>query len=188
VGSLSSSDIVTLDRIKISAICGAVNLTFCRINLLREGLDLPEVSLVAILDADKEGFLRSESSLIQTMAGPHAMLTGKQFCMRTGSRFNEARDRRNPAATCSPGGVQQRAGITPTTIIKAIESTLVTAYEADYFKVPLDWTTRRVFSRQDRRTIVRMESEMREAAKKFEFERAAECATGSSICVNVNCN
>ncbi|MET0396303.1 MAG: excinuclease ABC subunit UvrB, partial [Longimicrobiaceae bacterium] len=104
------------------------------INLLREGLDLPEVSLVAILDADKEGFLRSERSLIQTIGRAARNSDGKAilYADRVTDSMKRAIDE-----TQRRRAVQEaynlENGITPTTIIKSIDATLVTAYEADYF-------------------------------------------------------
>jgi excinuclease ABC subunit B len=146
------------------------------INLLREGLDIPEVSLVAILDADKEGFLRSESSLIQTIgraarnANGKAILYADVMTESMRKAIDETNRRRAKQIEFNA-----EHGITPTSIIKPIEATLVTAYEADYFKVPIrldafdDYTPDKLAE-----TIVRMELEMREAAKKHYFERAAE--------------
>jgi excinuclease ABC subunit B len=168
---------VTLDRIKILRDLRRGEFdVLVGINLLREGLDLPEVSLVAILDADKEGFLRSESSLIQTMGRAARNSRGKAILYAdrvTDSMkraIDETRRRRSVQEVYN-----KEQGITPTTIVKAIESTLVTAYEADYFKVPLDLEEYEEYAPDKlTATIARMESEMREAAKRFEFERAAE--------------
>jgi excinuclease ABC subunit B len=146
------------------------------INLLREGLDLPEVSLVAILDADKEGFLRSESSLIQTMgrAARHsrgkAILYADRVTDSMKRAIDETRRRREVQEAYN-----REHGITPQTIIKPIEATLITAYEADYFKVPLDLDEIEEYSAEKiDQTITQLERDMREAAKRFEFERAAE--------------
>jgi excinuclease ABC subunit B len=157
------SDIVTLDRIKILRDLRRGEFdVLVGINLLREGLDLPEVSLVAILDADKEGFLRSESSLIQTI--------GRAARNSMKHAIDETRRRRTVQEAYN-----LEHGITPQTIVKAIEATLVTAFEADYFKVPLDLEEYEEYSAgQIETTIARMQAEMREAAKRFEFERAAE--------------
>jgi excinuclease ABC subunit B len=146
------------------------------INLLREGLDLPEVSLVAILDADKEGFLRSERSLIQTMgraarnSGGKAILYADKITRSMENAIGETQRRR---------AIQEEYntehGITPTTIIKSIDATLVTAYEADYFKVPLDLDKFEEYSpKQLKETIAQLEMDMRHAAKEMKFERAAE--------------
>src|SRR5829696_7310644 len=161
------SDIHTLERIKILRDLrrGEYDV-LVGINLLREGLDLPEVSLVAILDADKEGFLRSERSLIQTMGRAARNAAGKAilYADRITDSMRKAIDE-----TERRRAVQEEYniehGITPTTIIKSIESTLVTAYEADYFKVPLEMEKFDEFSpKQLKATIARLEHEMRAAA------------------------
>jgi len=146
------------------------------INLLREGLDLPEVSLVAILDADKEGFLRSDRSLIQTMgraarnANGKAILYADRVTDSMGRAIEETQRRR-----AIQEEFNREHGITPRTIVKPIEATLVTAYEADYFKVPLNLEEFEEYTKDKiESTIHRLEMEMREAAKRFEFERAAE--------------
>ncbi len=171
------SEIETLERIKILRDLRRGEFdVLVGINLLREGLDLPEVSLVAILDADKEGFLRSESSLIQTIGRAARNARGKAILyadvvtesMR--KAIDETNRRRGRQLAFN-----EENGITPQSIIKPIEATLVTAYEADYFKMPLnidefeEYTPERLAE-----TIARFEHEMREAAKKFDFERAAE--------------
>ena len=170
------SEIDTLERIKIlrdlrrgefDALIG--------INLLREGLDLPEVSLVAILDADKEGFLRSESSLIQTIGRAARNSAGRAILYA--DRITESM-RRAIDETSRRRERQHKYnlehGITPQSIIKPIEATLVTAYEADYFKVPLNLDEFEGFSREKiEETINSLDHEMREAARKFEFEKAA---------------
>jgi excinuclease ABC subunit B len=171
------SEIETLERIKILRDLRRGEFdVLVGINLLREGLDLPEVSLVAILDADKEGFLRSESSLIQTIgraarnARGKAILYADVLTESMRKAIDETNRRRSKQLAFN-----EENGITPQSIIKPIEATLVTAYEADYFKMPLnleefeEYTPERLAE-----TIGRLEHEMREAAKKFEFERAAE--------------
>jgi excinuclease ABC subunit B len=171
------SDIETLERIKILRDLRRGEFdVLVGINLLREGLDLPEVSLVAILDADKEGFLRSETSLIQTMgrAARHAQGKAILYADRITDSMKRAIGETDRRRT-----IQQEYnlehGITPQTIIKSIESTLVTAYEADYFKIPLDLESIEEYSRANiRETITRLDGEMRVAAKAMEFERAAE--------------
>jgi excinuclease ABC subunit B len=146
------------------------------VNLLREGLDLPEVSLVAILDADKEGFLRSERSLIQTIGRAARNARGKAILYAdkmTESMARSIRETRRRRAKQQE--YNQEHGITPQTIIKPVESTLVTIVEADYFKVPLDLEDGEEYAPQRiEDTIKLLEAEMREAAKKLEFERAAE--------------
>jgi excinuclease ABC subunit B len=172
------SDIETLERIKILRDLRRGEFdVLVGINLLREGLDLPEVSLVAILDADKEGFLRSESSLIQTMGRAARHASGRAILYA--DNMTESM-RRAIGETDRRRAIQmeynEEHGITPQTIIKPIETTLVTAYEADYFKVPLDLDLIDDYSSPAKlsETIQRLEAEMRVAAKAMEFERAAE--------------
>ena len=171
------SDIDTLERIKILRDLRRGEFdVLVGINLLREGLDLPEVSLVAILDADKEGFLRSERSLIQTMGRAARNQEGKAILYA---------DRITDSMKRAIGETERRRkiqeeynaehGITPTTIVKSIESTLVTAYEADYFKVPLELDAIDEYSpKKLKETIAGFEQEMRHAAKSMQFEKAAE--------------
>jgi len=171
------SDIHTLERIKILRDLRRGEFdVLVGINLLREGLDLPEVSLVAVLDADKEGFLRSERSLIQTMgraarnAEGKAILYADKITRSMEVAIDETTRRRQ---------IQEQYntehGITPTTIIKSIDATLVTAYEADYFKVPLDLDSFEEYSpKQLSETIQQLEADMRNAAKEMKFEQAAE--------------
>jgi excinuclease ABC subunit B len=171
------SEIETLERIKILRDLRRGEFdVLVGINLLREGLDLPEVSLVAILDADKEGFLRSESSLIQTIGRAARNSNGKAILyadVRTDSMrkaIEETERRRRKQSSFN-----EEHGIVPQSIIKPIEATLVTAYEADYFKMPIkledfeEYTPEKLAA-----TIASLEQEMREAAKRFEFEKAAE--------------
>jgi len=171
------SDIQTLERIKILRDLRRGEFdVLVGINLLREGLDLPEVSLVAILDADKEGFLRSERSLIQTMgraarnAGGKAILYADRITNSMEKAIGETQRRRAIQEIYN-----EENGITPTTIVKSIESTLVTAYEADYFKIPLNLDAFEEYSpKQLKETIVGLEQEMRQAARDMKFEHAAE--------------
>jgi len=171
------SDIHTLERIKILRDLrrGEYDV-LVGINLLREGLDLPEVSLVAILDADKEGFLRSERSLIQTMgraarnSGGRCILYADKITKSMEYAISETERRRKIQEEYNT-----EHGITPTTIIKSIDATLVTAYEADYFKVPLDLDAFEEYSpKQLKETISQLEADMRNAAKEMKFEQAAE--------------
>jgi excinuclease ABC subunit B len=170
------SEIDTLERIRILRDLRKGEFdVLIGINLLREGLDLPEVSLVAILDADKEGFLRSESSLIQTIGRAARNASGKAilYADRITDSMRRAMDetlRRRQKQTL----YNEEHGITPQSIIKPIEATLVTAYEADYFKVPLNLEDYAGYSREKiEETITQLDHEMREAARKFEFEKAA---------------
>jgi excinuclease ABC subunit B len=171
------SEIVTLERIRILRDLRRGEFdVLVGINLLREGLDLPEVSLVAILDADKEGFLRSERSLIQTIgraarnSGGKAILYADKITDSMKHAIDETARRREIQEKYN-----EEHGITPTTIIKSIEATLVTAYEADYFKIPLDLDAIEEYSpKKLKETIQQLEADMRHAAKEMKFERAAE--------------
>jgi excinuclease ABC subunit B len=171
------SDIETLERIKVLRDLRRGEFdVLVGINLLREGLDLPEVSLVAILDADKEGFLRSERSLIQTIgraarnANGMAILYADNITKSMRYAIEETARRRHIQEEYN-----REHGITPKTIVKPIEATLVTAYEADYFKVPIEMDKFEEYSpKQLKETIHQLEAEMRQAAKEMKFERAAE--------------
>jgi len=171
------SDIETLERIKILRDLRRGEFdVLVGINLLREGLDLPEVSLVAILDADKEGFLRSEQSLIQTIGRAARNSRGKAILYA--DRITDSM-KRAIGETERRRGIQEiynrENGITPQTIVKPIEATLITASEADYFKVPSEVEEIEDYSpAKIEATIARLEVEMRGAAKRFEFEKAAE--------------
>ncbi len=171
------SDIKTLERIKILRDLrrGEYDV-LVGINLLREGLDLPEVSLVAILDADKEGFLRSERSLIQTIgraarnSDGKAILYADKITKSMKYAIDETARRRKIQESYN-----EEHGITPTTIVKSIDATLVTAYEADYFKVPLEFDKFDEYSpKQLKETINQLEHEMRQSAKDMKFEQAAD--------------
>ncbi len=171
------SDIETLERIKILRDLRRGEFdVLVGINLLREGLDLPEVSLVAILDADKEGFLRSESSLIQTIGRAARNAEGKAILYAD----KETRSMKNAIGETERRRAVQEIyneenGITPTTIIKPVEATLVTAYEADYFKIPKEFDLLDELPGATlKESITAFENEMRVAAKNLQFERAAE--------------
>ncbi len=171
------SDIETLERVEI--VTGLRRGEFdvlVGINLLREGLDLPEVSLVAILDADKEGFLRSETSLIQT-AGRAARNVGGRVIFYadqgTGSidrALDETTRRREVQRAYN-----EEHGIEPATIIKDIHSPLVALSNLDYYETGqpqiLEVAERSEIPLAER--IQRLEKEMRAAAKRLEFEEAA---------------
>ncbi len=171
------SEIDTLERVRILRDLRRGDFdVLIGVNLLREGLDLPEVSLVAILDADKEGFLRSERSLIQTIgraarnARGKAILYADKITESMDRAIKETRRRRRKQEAYN-----RQHGITPQTIIKPVEATLVTIAEADYFKIPLDLDDVDATTPEElEETIRQLEAEMREAAKKLEFERAAE--------------
>jgi excinuclease ABC subunit B len=173
------SDIETLERVKILRDLRKGEFdVLVGINLLREGLDLPEVSLVAILDADKEGFLRSGGSLIQTMGRAARHLEGTAILyadkMTDSMKFaiGETTRRR---------GIQeaynQEHGITPETITKHLGELLSSVYEADYVGVPeIEETPEERYRSIDEieKEIKALEKTMREAAKALEFERAAQ--------------
>ena len=171
------SDIETLERIKILRDLRRGEFdVLVGINLLREGLDLPEVSLVAILDADKEGFLRSEQSLIQTIGRTARNSRGKAilYADRITDSMKRAIDETQRRRAIQEV-FNRENGITPQTIVKPIEATLITASEADYFKVPTEVDEIEDYSPANiEATITRLEVEMRGAAKRYEFERAAE--------------
>jgi excinuclease ABC subunit B len=171
------SDIKTLERLQIlrDLRLGTFHV-LVGINLLREGLDLPEVSLVAILDADKEGFLRSERSLIQTSgraarnADGRVIMYGDKITDSMQKAIYETNRRRS---------IQEahnlKLGITPQTIAKkirdVIEATKVAEQKADY----LTDIKKSKMSKKDRTSLIeRLEAEMKEAARNLQFERAAE--------------
>ena len=171
------SDIETLERIKILRDLRRGEFdVLVGINLLREGLDLPEVSLVAVLDADKEGFLRSEQSLIQTIGRAARNARGKAilYADRITDSMKRALDETKRRRAIQEV-YNRENGIVPKTIVKPIEATLITASEADYFKVPSEVDEIEDYAPANlEATIARLELEMRGAAKRFEFERAAE--------------
>jgi excinuclease ABC subunit B len=147
------------------------------INLLREGLDLPEVSLVAILDADKEGFLRSSGSLIQTIGRAARHLSGRAILyadVMTDSirRALDETDRRRTVQQAH----NEEHGITPTSISRSLEMSLVHILKAEYADLTSQDESLPEFDTQQELDayIGKMESDMREAAKKFEFEKAAK--------------
>jgi excinuclease ABC subunit B len=172
------SDIDTLDRIEIlrDLRLGKFDVLI-GINLLREGLDIPEVSLVAILDADKEGFLRSEKSLIQTFGRAARNVNGKAILYA--DKMTESMDhailetnRRRKIQDVYNEAHQ----ITPQTIKKAVRNILASIYEADYFTFPAvsDVEGEYVPVKEIPVMVQKLKKEMREAASRLEFERAAE--------------
>jgi excinuclease ABC subunit B len=171
------SEVETLDRIKILRSLRAGEFdALIGINLLREGLDLPEVSLVAILDADKEGFLRSTTSLIQTIGRAARHINGKAIMYAdhlTGS-MHEAIDETNRRRAVQEQ-YNEENGITPQSIVKPLDPDMIRIYEADYYEAPPVAEEVLQYSSADEleAEIKRLEQEMRDAARKFEFERAA---------------
>ena len=176
------SEVETLDRIKILRDLRKGEFdVLIGINLLREGLDLPEVSLVAILDADKEGYLRSATSLIQTIGRCARHVEGRAILyadVRTKS-MNEAISETN-RRRAKQVAYNAENNITPQSIIKGVDMELAHIVEADYVTVPLDTSeldaaAAAVKSEQQlAELLAQLETQMREAAKKFEFEKAAQ--------------
>jgi excinuclease ABC subunit B len=172
------SEVSTLDRVKILRDLrrGEYDVLI-GINLLREGLDLPEVSLVAILDADKEGFLRSTGSLIQTMgrAARHVEGRAMLYADVITDSMRRAIDETNRRRTVQLQ-YNEANGITPQSIIKPIDLSLIAIAEADYVTIPLEKEEDAAEMTIEERSqyIVELEERMREAAKKFEFEQAAQ--------------
>jgi len=172
------SEVETLDRIKILRDLRRGEFdVLIGINLLREGLDLPEVSLVAILDADKEGFLRSSGSLIQTMGRAARHLEGRAVLyadVMTDSmrRAIEETNRRRRVQV----EYNERNGITPQSIIKPVDMSLVAIAEGDYVTVPVeaDEDVEQMTPEARQNFLAELEERMRAAAQKFEFEKAAQ--------------
>ena len=146
------------------------------VNLLREGLDIPEVSLVAILDADKEGFLRSERSLIQTSGRASRNVAGQviMYADRITDAMRACIDETERRRTIQRA-FNEAHGITPETIRKSIDSVLASVYEADYVTVPvMEPRVEYVSVAEVPELIARLREEMKAAARDYEFERAAE--------------
>jgi excinuclease ABC subunit B len=146
------------------------------INLLREGLDLPEVSLVAILDADKEGFLRSAGSLIQTMGRAARHVTGRAILYADNMTDSMKQaigetDRRRAVQRA----YNEEHGITPQSIVRQVDMSLAKILQAEYADLAEEVESMPEFRNQAELDthIAKLETEMREAAKKFEFEKAA---------------
>ena len=171
------SDIKTIERMEIirDLRLGVFDV-LVGINLLREGLDLPEVSLVAILDADKEGFLRSERSLIQTCGRAARNIRGQVLLYAdqiTGSMaraIEESRRRRRLQLEYNT-----KHHITPASIQKAVDDILASPYEADYVTVPVTAEAESPYLTPEalEKRLKKLEKKMKEAAKKMEFEEAA---------------
>ena len=171
------SEIETLERVRILRDLRRGEFdVLIGINLLREGLDLPEVSLVAILDADKEGYLRSATSLVQTIGRCARHLEARAILyadtMTESMRLAIGETNRRRA---KQEAYNLEHNITPETIHKVVDMQLAKIVEADYLTVPVDETELGDIANEDdlRRVIEQLETQMRDAAKKFEFERAA---------------
>jgi excinuclease ABC subunit B len=173
------SEIETLERVKILRDLRRGEFdVLIGINLLREGLDLPEVSLVAVLDADKEGFLRSCGSLIQTVGRCARNLNGRAilYADRVTESMQKAMDETSRRRAIQEA-YNQANGITPQSIVRPLEMSLASIVEADY----TDLTSAEVDGIPDFKSqeeldafIAKLENDMREAAKRFEFELAAK--------------
>jgi excinuclease ABC subunit B len=171
------SDIETIERVEIIRQLRSGEFdVLVGINLLREGLDLPEVSLVAILDADKEGFLRSDRSLIQTIGRAARNINGKVILYADSvtdsmkRAIDETERRRRLQANFN-----KEHGITPQTIVKALGSPLIKIYEADYVDFPMAAEKAVSYDAAELPRMIRqLKKEMKEAAAQLEFERAAE--------------
>jgi excinuclease ABC subunit B len=171
------SDIETIERVEIirQLRMGQFDV-LVGINLLREGLDLPEVSLVAVLDADKEGFLRSDRSLIQTIGRAARNVNGTVILYADSMTdsmkraIDETERRRKTQASFN-----RKHGITPQSIVKALGSPLIKIYDADYVDVPLAAEKSAKYGAAELpRQIRKVQKEMKQAAERLEFERAAE--------------
>ena len=176
------SEVETLDRIKILRDLRRGEFdVLIGINLLREGLDLPEVSLVAILDADKEGYLRSATSLIQTIGRCARHIEGRAilYADRRTDSMNQAIDETN-RRRAKQIEYNKENNITPVSIVKSVDMELARIVEADYVSVPVDDATLDAAAaeikneQQLAQMLQQLEKQMREAAKKFEFEKAAQ--------------
>jgi excinuclease ABC subunit B len=171
------SDIDTLERVQIlrDLRLGTFDV-LVGINLLREGLDLPEVSLVAILDADKEGFLRSAGALIQTVGRAARNVRGRAllYADRVTDSMRQAMQETERRRAVQEA-YNAEHGITPASIVKNIADVLSSVYERDYVTIPRAVDERDTFHSQAELDafITKLEKEMREAAAKLEFERAA---------------
>ncbi|MEW6777095.1 MAG: excinuclease ABC subunit UvrB [Bdellovibrionota bacterium] len=175
------SDVETLERVEILRALRAGEFdVLVGINLLREGLDLPEVALVAILDADKEGFLRGETALIQTFGRAARNVEGRVVLYadkitKAMRKAMDETDRRREKQLA----YNQEHGITPETVRKDIQNLLGTIYEADYVDVAgpaqaAEEQEEYVEPRKIPRLLTKLEKEMKKAAKDLDFEKAAQ--------------
>ncbi|MEG7969399.1 excinuclease ABC subunit B [Bacillus cereus group sp. Sample30] len=170
------SEVKTLERIEIirDLRLGKFDV-LVGINLLREGLDIPEVSLVAILDADKEGFLRSERSLIQTIGraarneNGHVIMYADRITRSMGIAIEETKRRRSIQEAYN-----EEHGITPKTIQKGVRDVIRATTAAEETETYEATPAKKMTKKEREKTIAKMEAEMKEAAKALDFERAAE--------------
>jgi len=172
------SEIETLERVKILRDLRKGEFdVLIGINLLREGLDLPEVSLVAILDADKEGFLRSSGSLIRTVGRCARNLNGRAilYADRMTDSMKRAMDETNRRRAIQRA-YNEENGITPESIVRPVDMSLASIVSADYTDLAMEEAEGiPEFKSQEELDayIAKLENDMREAAKRFEFEVAA---------------
>ncbi|MGE6848943.1 excinuclease ABC subunit B [Bacillus tropicus] len=170
------SEVKTLERIEIirDLRLGKFDV-LVGINLLREGLDIPEVSLVAILDADKEGFLRSERSLIQTIGraarneNGRVIMYADRITRSMGIAIEETKRRRTIQEAYN-----KEHGITPKTIQKGVRDVIRATTAAEETETYEATPAKKMTKKEREKTIAKMEAEMKEAAKALDFERAAE--------------
>ena len=172
------SEIETLERIKLLRDLRRGEFdVLIGINLLREGLDLPEVSLVAVLDADKEGFLRSSGSLIQTVGRCARHVHGRAilYADRMTDSMKRAIDETDRRRAIQRA-YNEEHGIVPESIIRPLSMSLAGIAETDYVDLTQEADGIPEFKNQEELDafIAKLESDMREAAKKFEFEKAAK--------------
>jgi excinuclease ABC subunit B len=172
------SDVLTLDRMKILRDLRKGEFdVLVGVNLLREGLDLPEVSLVAILDADKEGYLRSEGSLIQTIGRAARNVSGKAilYADKMTGAMRAAIDETARRRTLQEA-YNVDHGITPETIRRSLDDLMSSPVAADYSTVPLDEEdAEEIFEDHEAliAEIARLDTAMRRAADRLDFEEAA---------------
>ena len=171
------SEIETLERVRILRDLRRGEFdVLIGINLLREGLDLPEVSLVAILDADKEGFLRSATSLIQSMGRCARHIEGRAilYADRMTDSMRQAIGETN-RRRAKQQAYNRENNITPQSIVKSVDMQLARIVEADYVTVPADDSAIGEIANEEQllQAIAQLDAQMRDAAKNFDFERAA---------------
>jgi excinuclease ABC subunit B len=172
------ADVDTIERVEIiRALRRGEFDVLVGINLLREGLDIPEVSLVAILDADKEGYLRSATSLIQTSGRAARNVNGEVFMYAdkvTDSMAAALRETERRRAI--QARYNEEHDITPESIRSSIRELLQTVYERDYYTVEVEAPAAETFASpaEMAKRIAEMEAAMRDAARRLDFEQAAD--------------
>ena len=164
-------EIIEISRDRRQGVCDVV----IGINLLREGLDIPECALVAILDADKEGFLRSETSLTQTIGRAARNINGKVilYADKITNSINRAigeTDRRREKQKL----YNIENNITPVTISSNINDLDYSIYEKDYYNVVIDSNIEKINEEDVTKKVTRLTNEMLQAASDLEFEKAAK--------------